>query len=150
MNNNQLTGKYFVFVNLAGVLQRHNGCVHSSLNLPQIVAVLVRIHYKPSPAALRYVTRSLATSISIVRIWRFIWRVVRSCLLVFSRIFDSPVWLFVCVLPIANVVMFLGIVFYYYYFRAFSLGHGVGEYHNTAAFYQFVRKTFLSALDSGS
>ena len=105
MNNNQLTGKYFVFVNLAGVLQRHNGCVHSSLNLPQIVAVLVRIHYKPSPAALRYVTRSLATSISIVRIWRFIWRVVRSCLLVFSRIFDSPVWLFVCVLPIANVVM---------------------------------------------
>lgn len=26
----------------------------------------------------------------------------------------------------------------------------MGEYHNTAAFYQFVRKTFLSALDSGS
>ena len=53
---------HFVFVNLAGILQRHNGCVHSSLNLPQIVAVPVRIHYKPSPAALRYVTLSLSTS----------------------------------------------------------------------------------------
>ncbi|PFX30515.1 Tuftelin-interacting protein 11 [Stylophora pistillata] len=65
--------------------QRYNGCIHSSINLTEIVAVLGRIHYKPSPAAL----------------------------------------------------------------RAFSLGHGVGGHHNAAAFHQFVRKTFLSSLDSG-